>query len=295
MPLGGGSSLNQLASQPPVQPIQPISQPQPAQAPIQSQLSQSQRFSPQSVIYSSDDIILDGSVQSKRSKAPIIVTIIAIFICAGIGIGLLFLNNLKNESVVVSNNPVIESSFLKYANYLLFGKTDDSKINPFDINQVYEIDNQYNNPEYLNVLGDLYNDFSQSIKESPNNIFKDIPIAKAREYIDFLIWHAKTETLDELKLSEKYENDGKELTEAYISSYYDNIENDGNYLSNLFIDSDKKRAAAIINYWENNEPSMELGEAEMAIAELFSSITKDLKYQCDEYIELSYGSGLYEN
>lgn len=313
MPLGGGSSLNQLASQPPTpQSIQslPQSVPQP-QSPIQAPQFPQTQLPAQSASPSAGDIILNAATP-KKSKTSLAILIIALFICVGVGVVFL-IQNIKNNNNPSIVNPIsVQNTFNQYANYVLLGKESTEEIKDFDINDKFAIDERSEDEEFLEKCKELYNLFSENFVNSDKAKETILSLQSTDEYYDFLIEKEKLSKINEDELFQIYVNDGKEASDEYVRKYYTE-EKYLNYLTRSLIRYNQEYMETIVQEWQiydnagcrqgdsydqlciSNMPfsdikqiSIKLGDIESSINLLISQPINGIKEQIQEYRYIIY-------
>ena len=112
----------------------------------------------------SGDIVLP-SVPVKKSKKPLIITLIIIFLSALLGLGVWWYLQQNNQNTIRDT-----SSFDQYANLLLYGKEDTQKVETFGdfvtskLNSIAQTDSLKSQQDFIRQIKDVYGNFEQSFQ-----------------------------------------------------------------------------------------------------------------------------------
>ena len=176
------------------QPAQPVQPSQPILSPV-----------------GSGDIVLPGQPKKKKTGLIIGIILILIVVVLGIAAAIVFLAPKKN-------NTSYEQKFNVYANYLLDGEEKESAVAEFTTGSDYYIDDNYENPEYIKRLKELFDDFYASTSNTDK--YNDISLRISEEKLDFLEKYSSYDFADYETMNSVYQNRGKEETETMITQMY---------------------------------------------------------------------------
>ena len=254
------------------------SSPQPTPRPIQPA---------QSTPYDTGSIASTTPPFKKSNRAPIIILIILlIFTAVGIGAYFLFPNQSNNQ---LQNNAVVDQSFYIYANNLLFGEEKTDPVDDFNVEDPFYIDENYNDTSYLKSLLNDYNNLFAQVESSNNEAFKNLPLSRSKENIEFLIQYSELEPLNDGLILDKYYSEGPEAAKIFVEEYY-NV-ND-NYSENIKTLKGFKTQATIgkIDSWITGEPSTMSEEAAKNISDLVIGSIEFIKSSCKDMILIMGGN-----
>ena len=165
---------------------------------------------------------------SRKPKKGIIIGGILIVVALALGIAAVVLMP-KGDS---SNNLATENTdFYKYANYLLYGKSNaNADLGAYDENANYAVVTAFDegNTSYFDTLRDFWNGFYKRVAED-DNISETSTLRGEvdwqNELMDFVEKYAKTDEWDDEKLLEIYLQNGFESANNVIENNYDNLKN----------------------------------------------------------------------
>ena len=266
-------------AQPQPTPIQSAQPQSISQSPIQPQttpyISQPpSHFSQRPISSDMSDVTLSPPQPKSSKKTPFIILIILLIITA-IGIGGYFLFNKTSQ------NSSLTQSFNIYANNLLFGEEKTDPIEDFNPEEVFYIDYNYSDIDYLNTLFDNYDQFSSQIKSNNYDKISSDTLNTIKEQISFLVEYNEMRPIDTGALYEEYLSNGTEAAISLAEEYYTTKDTDSDLIKTLK-EYEKKVAIENIKYWNTMEPSIELGNAENAVYSLVYGSVLELKNICKE-------------
>lgn len=234
-------------------------------------------FAQQGAISSGGDMVLASN--GKKKRWPIVVLIILVLAIAGVGVVAVVLKPSDNSnSGQVSDNSYKEK-FNIYANYLLYGKKENSNIENFEASNLFAVDFASDDNEYMKELVRLYKDFYEAELAAGADLLPEIPFSEVEELMDFIVAYNELDMIDMNTLREKYLAGGENVAEAYVMNFNINSENDmaitiGNY--------EKKLAMYKIEFWETGEMPEGYKRIENYLMFIVPRSLETIKSQCGE-------------
>lgn len=243
---GGGSSLNQLASQRPalesIQPTQPPAQSQPIQAPTQTQFSQpSQQFSAQPIISNNSDIVLQP--ESRKNHKKWVIGGILIILCTSLIASLLFIGSRNNEVVTSQNLNKINEKISSFSSTVLYGDGRQIDLSTSTYNSMVDYkfrrEVMNGNQEYIKQVINEFDSVNNLIIEDKNLDLTDDDANYLKAYKDklqFLEIYVEGFNEDYSTIIDKIINNGKEETISYLETQYSKyINSDNSSLRDYFL------------------------------------------------------------